>query len=88
MKDEGGKLGAPSMRATGLFRYSFQRRFVGVGEGGGDWAVLSDVWADNRFDEIVSLRARVFDAPIRNETAHNVRGGFVAGAGEAFEFSR
>ena len=72
------------MRAAGLFCDFFQRRFVGVGEGGGDRALR----LEDRFDEIGSLIAGFFDAVILNEAAHDIRGVFVAGAGEAFEFIR
>ncbi len=56
----GGDLGASSMRAAGLFRYLFQRRFVGFGEGGGDRTVR----LEDRFDEAGCQRARVFDVAI------------------------
>ena len=52
--------GASLRRAAGLFRYFIQRRFVGVGKGGGDRTVR----LEDRFDEAGSLIARVFDAVI------------------------
>jgi hypothetical protein len=52
----GGKLGHSSRRAAGLFRHSFQRRFVGFHEGGGDRAIRLE---DRCFGEAGRLRARV-----------------------------
>ena len=80
--------GASSMRAAGHFRYSFQRGFVGFREGGGNRTLMGDLWADNRVDEAGSLRARLLDAVVCNEAAHDIQAVSIDGTGESFELIR